>query len=167
MLPGQILTTKGLKKPGGDMLERKSFLKDRRAVSDALVMLLLLAVGAVVVAGIGSVLLTKAPKQTAPVASVAVEPTANGVLIMHEGGDSISYSDVQVMVYSYPSMQSVSGYPTGLNSTTVQSRTEVNPAAMFNTGDVRYITLSAGTYLVELIHAPTQQKIASATVTVS
>jgi FlaG/FlaF family flagellin (archaellin) len=149
------------------MLERKSFLKDNRAVSDALVMLLLLAVGAVVVAGIGSVLLTKAPKQTAPVASVAVVPTANGVLIKHEGGDSISYSDVQVMVYSYPSMQGVSDYPTGLNSATVQSRTEVNPATMFNTGDVRYISLSAGTYLVELIHTPTQQKIASEVVTVS
>jgi FlaG/FlaF family flagellin (archaellin) len=151
------------------MFRKKSgkFLKDERAVSDALVMLLLLAVGAVVVAGIGSVLLTKAPKQTAPVASVTVVPTANGVLIKHEGGDSISYSDVQVMVYSYPSMTNVSNFPTGLNSTTVQSRTEVNPATMFNTGDVRYISLSAGTYLVELIHTPTQQKIASNVVTVS
>ncbi|MEG9194178.1 MAG: type IV pilin [Candidatus Methanoglobus sp.] len=150
------------------MLEGRSFLKDRRAVSDALVMLLLLAVGAVVVAGIGSVLLTKAPKQTAPVASVAVVPTANGVLIKHEGGDSISYSDVQVMVYSYPSMQGVSNFPTVLNNTTVQSRTEVNPATMFNTGDVRFISLSTqGTYLVELIHTPTQQKIASEVVTVS
>jgi FlaG/FlaF family flagellin (archaellin) len=138
----------------------EKFLKDRRAVSDALVILLLIAIGAVVAAGIGSVLLTKTPKQTAPSVLVRIEATTGGVLIKHEGGDSVPYSDVQVMVYEYPSMQNVNGYPAGLSSTT--SRTEVNPDTMFNTGDVRFITLSAGTYQVELIHIPTQQKIASA-----
>ena len=138
----------------------EKFLKDRRAVSDALVILLLIAIGAVVAAGIGSVLLTKTPKQTAPSVLVRIEATTGGVLIKHEGGDSVPYSDVQVMVYNYPSMQNVGGYPASLNSTT--SRTEINPNTMFNTGDVRFITLSAGTYQVELIHIPTQQKIASA-----
>jgi FlaG/FlaF family flagellin (archaellin) len=137
----------------------EKFLKDRRAVSDALVILLLIAIGAVVAAGIGSVLLTKTPKQTAPSVLVRIEATTGGVLIKHEGGDSVPYSDVQVMVYNYPSMQNVSGYPASLNSAT--SRTEINPNTMFNTGDVRFITLSAGTYQVELIHIPTQQKIAS------
>jgi FlaG/FlaF family flagellin (archaellin) len=142
----------------------EKFLKDRRAVSDALVILLLIAIGAVVAAGIGAVLLTKTPKQTAPTALVRIEATTDGVLIKHESGDSVPYSDVQVMVYEYPSMQKVNGYPAGLGSTT--SRTEVDPNTMFNTGDVRSISLSAGTYQVELIHIPTQQKIASQVVSV-
>jgi FlaG/FlaF family flagellin (archaellin) len=145
----------------------EKFLKDRRAVSDALVILLLIAIGAVVAAGIGAVLLTKTPKQTAPNTLVNIKSTTGGVLIMHEGGDSMSYSDVQVMVYSYPSMQKVQNYPTALNSDTVEPRTEVDPNTMFNTGDVRFIQLGAGTYQVELIYIPTQQKIASAIVTVS
>jgi hypothetical protein len=145
----------------------EKFLKDRRAVSDALVILLLIAIGAVVATGIGAVLLTKTPKQTAPNALVNIKSTTGGVLIMHEGGDSMSYSDVQVIVYSYPSIEKLQDYPVALNSNPVQSRSEVDPDTMFNTGDVRYIQLEAGTYQVELIYIPTQQKIASAVVTVS
>jgi hypothetical protein len=144
----------------------KSFLKENKAVSDALVMLLLLAIGAVVVAGIGSVLLTKAPKQTAPVATITVQPTSGGIVIKHEGGEPVAYSDVQILIYNYPAMTLVSGYPAALNSTTITSKAEVNPATMFNTGDARAATLSAGTYQIELIHVPTQTKIASAVVAV-
>ena len=141
-------------------------MKDRRGVSDALVMLLLLALGAVVVAGIASVLMTKTPKQTAPIATISITPTQGNVLIKHEGGDSIAYTDIQVMVYSYPSMSAATGYPKTLND--ADQTTELNPDTLFNLGDVRALSdLDSGTYLVELLYIPTQTKIASTIVTVS
>lgn len=143
----------------------KRFLKDNRAVSDALVMLLLLAVGAVVVAGIGATLLSKAPKQTAPIATITVTAAPGSILIKHEGGDSIAYGDIQVLIYSYPAMTAVSGYPDEMEN--LNDRSEIEPSELFNTGDVRAAELSEGTYLVELIYVPTQTKIASAIVTVS
>jgi len=138
----------------------EKFLKDRRAVSDALVILLLIAVGAVVAAGIGAVLLAKAPKQTAPVANIVVEPVTAGVIIRHEGGDMIPANDLQVVVYKYPSMEKVDNAQTQLVA-------NIPPDNMFNAGDVISVSgLSAGTYEVDLIHIPTQTKIVKQVVTV-
>jgi FlaG/FlaF family flagellin (archaellin) len=140
----------------------EKFLKDRRAVSDALVILLLIAIGAVVAAGIGSVLLTKTPKQTAPVANIVIEPATRGVIVRHEGGDMINVNDLKLVIYEYPSMRKVDE-PTLLDHFT----TDVEPQTMFNAGDVISIgNLAAGTYEVDLIHIPTQTKIARNVVTV-
>ena len=140
----------------------EKFLKDRRAVSDALVILLLIAIGAVVAAGIGSVLLTKTPKQTTPVANIVIEPVTGGIKIRHEGGDSLNISDVRLMIYSYPSMAAVSGYPQTLPT----PEPDVPPTGMFSTGDVVSVSLSAGTYEVDLIYIPTQTKLVKQVVTV-
>ena len=140
----------------------EKFLKDRRAVSDALVILLLIAIGAVVAAGIGAVLLTKTPKQTAPVANIVVEPVTGGIKIRHEGGDSMNVSDIRLMIYSYPSMASVSGYP----QTLPNPDPDISPTGMFSTGDIVSVTLSAGTYEVDLIYMPTQTKLVKQVVTV-
>jgi FlaG/FlaF family flagellin (archaellin) len=140
----------------------EKFLKDRRAVSDALVILLLIAIGAVVAAGIGSVLLTKTPKQTAPVANIVIEPVTGGVIVRHEGGDMININDLKLVIYEYPSMRKVDE-PTLSDHFT----TNVEPQTMFNAGDVISIgNLAAGTYEVDLIHIPTQTKIARNVVTV-
>jgi FlaG/FlaF family flagellin (archaellin) len=140
----------------------EKFLKDRRAVSDALVILLLIAIGAVVAAGIGAVLLTKTPKQTTPVANIVVEPVTGGIKIRHEGGDSINASDIRLMIYNYPNMTAVSNYP----QTLPNIEPDVPPAGMFSTGDVVSVPLSAGTYEVDLIYMPTQTKIVKQVVTV-
>jgi FlaG/FlaF family flagellin (archaellin) len=138
----------------------EKFLKDRRAVSDALVILLLIAIGAVVATGIGAVLLTKTPKQTAPVANIVIEPVTNGVIIRHEGGDMISVDDLRVVVYKYPSMEKVNAQPQFAADI-------VPPNDVFNAGDIISIgNLAAGTYEVDLIHIPTQTKIARNVVTV-
>ena len=140
----------------------EKFLKDRRAVSDALVILLLIAIGAVVAAGIGSVLLTKTPKQTTPVANIVIEPVTGGIKIRHEGGDSIAPSDIRLMIYNYPSMAEVSGYPQTLPT----PNPDVEPKNLFSAGDVVSVSLSAGTYEVDLIYIPTQTKLAKQVVTV-
>jgi FlaG/FlaF family flagellin (archaellin) len=138
----------------------EKFLKDRRAVSDALVILLLIAVGAVVAAGIGSVLLTKTPKQTAPVANIVVDTVKGGVIIRHEGGDMIAIGDLRVVVYKYPSMEKVDAQPQFVVDI-------VPPDDMFNAGDVISVSdLAAGTYEVDLIHIPTQTKLVKQVVTV-
>jgi len=144
------------------MFRKKSgkFLKDRRGVSDALVMLLLLAVGAVVVAGIGSVLLAKAPKQTAPVANIAIDSVTGGIKIRHEGGDSIAPSDIRLVIYNYPSMTLVS------NQTLPNPNPDIPPANLFSSGDVVSVSLNAGTYEVDLIYIPTQTKLVKQVVTV-
>jgi FlaG/FlaF family flagellin (archaellin) len=140
----------------------EKFLKDGRAVSDALVILLLIAIGAVVAAGIGSVLLTKTPKQTAPVANIVIEPVTNGVIIRHEGGDMIDASDLKLVIYKYPNMEKVAE-ETPLN----KIDTDIAPSGMFNAGDVISRSIqNAGTYEVDLIHIPTQTKIARNVVTV-
>ena len=138
----------------------EKFLKDGRAVSDALVILLLIAIGAVVATGIGAVLLTKTPKQTAPVASIVIEPVTGGVIIRHEGGDMINVTDLKFVVYRYPTMEK-------LKEETPSITTDTNPSNMFNAGDVISIGgLNAGTYEVDLIHIPTQTKLAKQVVTV-
>jgi hypothetical protein len=141
----------------------EKFLKDRRAVSDALVILLLIAVGAVVATGIGAVLLTKTPKQTTPVANIVIEPVTGGIKIRHEGGDSINASDIRLMIYNYPNMTAVSNdYPKTLPT----PEPDVPPTGMFSTGDVVSVSLSAGTYEVDLIYIPTQTKLVKQVVTV-
>jgi FlaG/FlaF family flagellin (archaellin) len=143
----------------------EKFLKDRRAVSDALVILLLIAIGAVVAAGIGAVLLTKTPKQTAPVANIVIEPVTGGIKIKHEGGDSINAGDIKLMIYNYPSMTAAQGFdqpqPLSFNN-----GVDVPPTNMFSTGDVVSVSLSAGTYEVDLIYIPTQTKLVKQVVTV-
>jgi FlaG/FlaF family flagellin (archaellin) len=141
----------------------EKFLKDRRAVSDALVILLLIAIGAVVAAGIGAVLLTKTPKQTTPVANIVIEPVTEGIKIRHEGGDSIAPSDIKLMIYSYPSMTAVSGYP----QTLPKPEPDVDPKNLFSAGDVVSVSnLDPGTYEVDLIYIPTQTKLVKQVVTV-
>jgi hypothetical protein len=141
----------------------EKFLKDRRAVSDALVILLLIAIGAVVAAGIGSVLLTKTPKQTTPVANIVIEPVTGGIKIRHEGGDSIAPSDIKLMIYKYPSMDAVSSdYPKPLPT----PNPDVDPKDLFSAGDVVSVSLDPGTYEVDLIYIPTQTKLAKQVVTV-
>jgi FlaG/FlaF family flagellin (archaellin) len=141
----------------------EKFLKDRRAVSDALVILLLIAIGAVVAAGIGSVLLTKAPKQTAPVANIVIEPVTGGVIIRHEGGDMINLKDLKLVIYEYSSMKKVNEETPSSDDVT----TNIAPSDMFNAGDVIFRSIKdAGTYEVDLIHIPTQTKIARNVVTV-
>jgi FlaG/FlaF family flagellin (archaellin) len=141
----------------------EKFLKDRRAVSDALVILLLIAIGAVVATGIGSVLLTKAPKQTAPVANIVIEPVTGGVIIRHEGGDMINVKDLKLVIYKYPEMENVNEETLPINGIT----TDIAPSGMFNAGDVIFRSIeNAGTYEVDLIHIPTQTKIARNVVTV-
>jgi hypothetical protein len=139
----------------------EKFLKDRRAVSDALVILLLIAIGAVIAAGIGSVLLTKTPKQTTPVANIVIEPVTRGVIIRHEGGDSIAPSDIRLIIYNYPSMTLVS------DKTLPTPNPDVPPANLFSAGDVvSESNLDPGTYEVDLVYIPTQTKLAKQVVTV-
>ena len=146
----------------------EKFLKDRRAVSDALVILLLIAIGAVVATGIGAVLLTKTPKQTAPVANIVVEPVTGGVKIRHEGGDMIPVTDLQLAIYKYPEMTLVEKYPQTLENLGFdKDNANVPPTDMFNAGDVVSVSnLGAGTYEVALIHIPTQTKLVKQVVTV-
>jgi hypothetical protein len=140
----------------------EKFLKDRRAVSDALVILLLIAIGAVVAAGIGSVLLTKTPKQTTPVANIVIEPVTGGIKIRHEGGDSIAPSDIRLMIYNYPSMLKC----LAILKLFRHPAPDVDPTNLFSAGDVVSVTLDAGTYEVDLIYIPTQTKLAKQVVTV-
>jgi len=148
----------------------EKFLKDRRAVSDALVILLLIAIGAVVATGIGAVLLTKTPKQTAPVANIVVEPVTGGVKIRHEGGDMIPAKDLQLAIYKYPDMTLEQGYPKTLETLfrdNANANANVPPGEMFNAGDVVSVPLNnLGTYEVALIHIPTQTKLVKQVVTV-
>ena len=142
-----------------------AFLKDKKGVSDAFVMLLLLAIGAAVVAGIGAMLLTKAPKSTAPVASLAIYPLGSDVIVEHKGGDVIRFSEIRIIAYSYPEMRTANGYP----ATALDTEKEDNPPEdVFNAGDIIKIgNLGTGSYKIALIHIPTGQTIAEQIVTVS
>ncbi len=143
-----------------------AFLKDKRGVSDAFVMLLLLAIGAAVVAGIGAMLLTKAPKSTAPVASLAIYPLGSDVIVEHKSGDVIRFSEIRIVVYSYPEMSTVNGYPA--TASDISEKEDNPPENVFNAGDIIKIrNLGTGSYKIVLIHIPTGQTIAEQIVTVS
>jgi len=142
-----------------------AFLKDKKGVSDAFVMLLLLAIGAAVVAGIGAMLLTKAPKSTAPVASLSIYPLGSDVIIEHKSGDVIRFSEIRIVAYNYPEMKTVDNYPTTAD---IPEKEDNPPRDVFNAGDViKLRNLGTGSYKIVLIHIPTGQTIAEQVVTVS
>lgn len=148
----------------------KKLVRDRRGLSDLMVVLLMLAIAVVVAAAVGAVVMSKAPSSTAPTASLVIKNIGSKILISHNGGDAISLGDLRIHLYEYPNMTYVSGYPMGVSGLASCPATNciTNPGGdgLLNNGDNIQLSPGSGNYLVKVEYVPLGQTISEAFVTV-
>lgn len=140
--------------------QMKKFLDDKRAISDAVAVLLFIAMAVVIAAVAGAFALSKTPEGSAPVAQLAIKGMDDSIIIDHMGGDAINPADLKVVLYD------VSTGASKGNVTAPKIDGDTEPANVFNGGDRIIIdktdmsTLSEGQYTVRVVFIPLDQVIA-------
>jgi len=158
-----VLAFQGFPKPS-----EQPIWKDRRAISDAVAVALLLTMAIVMAAAIGAVALSKAPTASAPVAQLSIHSSNGKIVIDHLGGDAIDPGDMRIVVYNLPS-GTVLDSP--IDNPTID--TDVSPTGVFNVGDKIILdttdlsNLTDGQYTVKVIFVPLSKPIAESNVFVS
>jgi len=145
-----------------------NFLRNERGISDAVAVLLFVAMVMAIAAVVGAAVLSKAPSGPTPVAQLHIYSSNGKIIIDHLGGDAINPADMRVIVYN---LADGSVVDSPIDAPTID--TDVDPSGVFNAGDKIVIdttdltSLSAGQYTVRVIFLPLSKSIAENNVFVS
>jgi len=165
-------------------MSRTGFMKEEKAVSPVIGVILMVAITVILAAVIASFVFglgTKAPK-VAPQASLTVSEakdssTGDYVVIVHQGGESILWDDVQVLVSNETAVLSATfdgGSVSATWTTTGTKLIEADDNDYFEPGEkIKLVADSTAGYdfgdlgdliNVKVVHEPTGQTILSADV---